>query len=180
VLLNYSSYAASAEGKVSTLAVNVPLFDSVALSGVSGWTAPVYHAVMDLAIDPATCTVPAQAGTQGSSPRHLLFACHVGWVTHGRSIHIRRAFVDASQCSSCPCLTSIFTRSQKLGDYCSAGLTDLSTFGPSCRWCQQLHRYSQQHRECHPAGSHYHGPNYSLRRQVGSRRSCQLHSHTPP
>lgn len=63
VLLDYSSYAASAVGKVSTVAVNAPLFDSVALSGVAGWTAPVYHAVMDLAIDPATCTVPAQAGT---------------------------------------------------------------------------------------------------------------------
>jgi hypothetical protein len=64
VLLDYSNYAVSAGGKVSAVAVNAPLTDSVALSGVAGWTAPAYHAVMDLAIDPATCTVPAQAGTQ--------------------------------------------------------------------------------------------------------------------
>jgi hypothetical protein len=62
VAVDYSGYTVSAEGSVSVVAANTPLSGSVKLSGVVGWTAPVYYAALDATIDPATCTVPTKAG----------------------------------------------------------------------------------------------------------------------
>lgn len=77
VLLDYSNYSVSAKGLVSTVAIDTSLSDSVPLSEVPGWTAPVYHAALQLTIDPATCTVPGAAGTQeGTLVRAVLFFQH--------------------------------------------------------------------------------------------------------
>jgi hypothetical protein len=67
VLVDYSSYTVSAEGSVSAVAANTPLFGSVRLSGVPGWTAPVYQATLEATIDPASCTAPSKAGQHTTS-----------------------------------------------------------------------------------------------------------------
>lgn len=64
VPLDYSTWLASAppSGKALGVPINSPLSDSVLLSEVSGWTAPVYRAALGATIDPATCAVPSKAG----------------------------------------------------------------------------------------------------------------------
>lgn len=62
VVVDYSGYTVSAEGLVSAVAANAPMSGSVKLSGVLGWTLPIYFAALDATIDPATCTLPTKAG----------------------------------------------------------------------------------------------------------------------